>query len=203
MSARRRCEYPNVKFIVYHSAYDLATREGPYDPNGTGVDRLVRTVEDHGLKGQNVYAEMGSAWALAMLNAEQAQHYVGKLLKHTWARTTLVWGSECLWFGSPQPQIEAFRALQISTEFQERYGYPELTPEIKAKVFGLNAAKLYGIDPDEVRCTLDTNKLMLAKRHLDAEVGDRRWAFQGIFGPRTRREFVSLQKWRHFLGVPA
>ncbi len=194
--------YPEVDFIVYHSAYELGATEGPYDPNGLGVDRLIKTVEEHDLKGKNVYAEMGSAWVLSMNNAEVAQHYVGKLLKHL-GEDNLLWGSECLWFGSPQPQIEAFRALEISEEFQDRYGYPALTPEIKAKVFGLNGAKLYGIDPDEVRCTLDTDQLMLAKNRLDAEVGGRRWAFQEIFGPRTRREFVRLQKWREFLGTPA
>jgi hypothetical protein len=38
---------------------------------------------------------------------------------------------------------------------------------------------------------------------MDAELGDRRWAFQQPNGPRTRREFIALQKWRRFLGVPA
>ncbi len=194
--------YPEVNFVVYHSAYELTFTEGPYDPAGLGVDRLVKTVEEHGLKGKNVYAEMGSAWALAMGNAEIAQHYVGKMLKHV-GEDNLLWGSECLWFGSPQPQIEAFRALEISQEFQDRYGYPALTPGIKAKVLGLNGAKLYGIDPEEVRCTLDTDQLMLAKNQLDSEIGGRRWSFQELFGPRTRREFVRLQKWREFLGTPA
>jgi len=191
-----------VSFIVYHSAFETGIREGPYEPGGGGVDRLIRTVEDHGLKGKNVYAEMGSAWALASLDAMQAQHYVGKLLKHL-GEDNLVWGSECVWFGSPQNQIEAFRALQISEELQEQYGYPALTPEIKAKVFGLNSARLYGINPDETRCTLDTSKLGRLKLAMDAELGDRRWAFQQPNGPRTRREFLRLQEWRRFQKVPA
>jgi hypothetical protein len=195
--------FPNVNFIIYHSAIDPAAQaEGPYDPNNGGVDRLIRTVEEHGLKGKNVFAEMGSAWALVMNNSIAAQHYVGKLLKHL-GEDNVLWGSECVWFGSPQPQIEAFRALEISVELQETYGYPALTPEIKAKVFGLSGARLYGIDPHETRCTLDTNMLMLAKRQLDAELGDRRWAFQKPFGPRTRREFAKLQKWRDFIAKPA
>jgi hypothetical protein len=192
-----------VNFIIYHSAIDPAAQaEGPYDPNNGGVDRLIRTVEEHGLKGKNVFAEMGSAWALVMNNSVAAQHYVGKLLKHL-GEDNVLWGSECVWFGSPQPQIEAFRSLEISEEFQETYGYPALTPEIKAKVFGLSGARLYGIDPHETRCTLDTNALMLAKQQLDAELGDRRWAFQKPFGPRTRREFAKLQKWRDFIAKPA
>jgi len=194
--------HPDVNFVVYHSAYESSNLEGPYDPSGPGVDRLVKTVIENDLRGQNVYAEMGSAWFLASLNATGAQHYVGKLLLHL-GEDNLLWGSECVWFGSPQRQIEAFRTLEISEELQEQYGYPALTDEIKAKVFGLNAARIYGIDVEEVRCTLDTNQLQLAKNELDATFGERRWAFEEAGGPRTRREFLSLQRWRHFLGVPA
>jgi predicted TIM-barrel fold metal-dependent hydrolase len=192
--------YPEVNFVVYHSAFE--TQEGPYDPNGGGVNRLVRTVEDHGLKGKNVYAEMGSAWALVMGDAVQAQHYIGKLLKHV-GEDNILWGSECVWFGSPQPQIEAFRMLKISQQFQEEFGYPELTDERKRKILGLNAANIYRIDPQATRCTLDTTKLSKLKLALDAEFGDRRWAFQQPGGPQTRSEFLRLQKWRQFIKAPA
>jgi predicted TIM-barrel fold metal-dependent hydrolase len=194
--------HPDVNFVVYHSAFETGVRVGPYDPNGGGVDRLVRTVEDHGLKGKNVYAELGSAWLLASGDSLQAQHLIGKLMKHL-GEDNVLWGSECVWFGSPQRQIESFRMLEISQELQEQHGYPALTPERKAKIFGLNAARIYGIDPDAVRCSLDTNQLQLAKAELDATFGERRWAFEQPNGPRTRREFIALQKWRQFLGVPA
>jgi hypothetical protein len=111
-----------------------------------------------------------------------------------------VWGSECLWFGSPQPQIEAFRTLQISPELREQYGYPELTAEIKAKIFGLNAVRIYGIDPAAVRCTIDESKLGRARAELDAALGTRRWAFQQPLGPRTRRDFMALQRFRKATG---
>ncbi|MEW6272635.1 MAG: amidohydrolase family protein [Thermodesulfobacteriota bacterium] len=194
--------YPQVNFVVYHSAFEAQNREGPYDPNGLGVDRLCRTVEEHGLKGKNVYAELGSAWVLSMRNAEGAQHLIGKLVKYL-GEDNVLWGSECIWFGSPQPQIEFFRALEISPELQEQYGYPELTSDIKQKIFGLNAARIYGIDPDAVRCTIDESKLGRARRELDVALGTRRWAFQQPQGPRTRREFMALARWRQFLNRPA
>jgi hypothetical protein len=53
----------------------------------------------------------------------------------------------------------AFRAFQISAEFQERYGYPALTDALKAKVLGLNAARLWGVDPDATRCELTADML--------------------------------------------
>lgn len=195
-------KHPDVTFIIYHSGYENGHWEGPYDPDGGGVNRLIRTVLDHDLAGKNVYAEMGSAWYLASLNTVSAQHYVGKVLKYL-GEDHLLWGSECLWFGSPQPQIEEFRNLEISEEFQETYGYPALTKEIKEKILGRSAARLYGVDPDEARCTVDQGLLRTARADLDGELGGRRWAMQPLPGPRTRREFIQLTKWREFLKVPA
>jgi predicted TIM-barrel fold metal-dependent hydrolase len=205
-------KWPGVTFIIYHSAFESEAASnaegslvGPYDPdeaNPLGVNRLVRTVEANNLRGQNVYAEMGSAWLLAMSDAVSAQHYVGKLLKHL-GEDHLVFGSECVWFNSPQPQIEALRTFQISKEFQDLYGYPEITPEIRANIFGLSAAKLYDIDPLETRHKIRENELALLRNELDGEIGSRRWMFQPLGGPRTRREFFNLQRWRKFLGTPA
>ena len=41
-----------------------------------------------------------------------------------------------------------------ATEFQERFGYPALTDAVKRKVFGLNAAQLFDLDPEATRCAL-------------------------------------------------
>ena len=56
----------------------------------------------------------------------------------------IVFGSDSVWYGSPQWQIEAFWRFQIPEEMRKKYGYPELT-EAKRKILGLNSAKLYGI----------------------------------------------------------
>ena len=44
----------------------------------------------------------------------------------------VLWGTDSLWDGSPQDQIQAFRAFEISAELQERHGYPALTADLKA-----------------------------------------------------------------------
>ncbi|MDD9966881.1 MAG: amidohydrolase family protein [Myxococcales bacterium] len=187
-------KFPDATFIIYHSAYNSGTAEGPYDPDGGGVDRLVKTVEENGLKSKNVYAEMGSAWLLASGNPMTAQHYVGKVLKHI-GHDRMLWGSECVWFGSPQRQIEAFRTFTISEELQEMHGYPELTPEIKAGIFGLNAARLYCVDPNVCRYQVDQDMLAQRKRNVDGEFGARRWAFEQP-AIRTRRQFINLRRER-------
>jgi predicted TIM-barrel fold metal-dependent hydrolase len=187
--------YPDTAFVVYHSAIELdASGEGVYNPMNTqGTDRLCRAVDQNGLKGQNVYAELGSCWAQVMNAPEKAQHVIGKLLKYV-GPDNVVWGSECVWLGSPQPQIEAFRMFQISKDFQDMYGYPEITPEIRAKIFGLNAAKIYKVNPDEARCAIKQTKLAQLKEIMDGELGPRRWAFARQGGPRTRREFWNLAR---------
>ena len=40
---------PDIRFLVYHSGYDTGDAEGPYDPDGNGVDRLVRSVAEAGI----------------------------------------------------------------------------------------------------------------------------------------------------------
>jgi predicted TIM-barrel fold metal-dependent hydrolase len=145
-------KYPDMNFIVYHSGIEADRAEGAYDPKAErGVDTLIRSLEENGVApNSNVYAEIGSTWRLVMAKPDQAAHTLGKLIKHVGAKRVL-WGSDSIWYGSPQDQIQAFRAFQISKEFQDKHGYPALTPEIKADIFGLNAAPIYGVDLATVR----------------------------------------------------
>jgi hypothetical protein len=57
----------------------------------------------------------------------------------------IVFGSDSVWYGSPQWQIEALWRFQIPEELRAKYGYPELTEQAKRKILGLTSAKLYGI----------------------------------------------------------
>ncbi len=80
----------------------------------------------------------------------------------------------------------AFRAFQISDEFQERYGYPKLTDEIRAKIFGLNGADAYELSPDTVREYTQVDSVQKAKE----EYVERRDPSYLTYGPKTRREFM-------------
>ena len=81
----------------------------------------------------------------------------------------MLWGTDSIWYGSPQDQIQAFRAFEISSEFQERYGYPALTHERKAKILGLNAARVYGIEPKTTRCEFTRRDLEEIRRQIGAK----------------------------------
>ena len=101
----------------------------------------------------NVYAELGTIFASSVVTFPTVcAHLMGILFKYLGA-DRIVWGTDSIWYGSPQWQIEAFWRLQIPEEFRGRYGYPEITPEMKRKVLGLNSARLYGLSPDVTRYT--------------------------------------------------
>jgi hypothetical protein len=85
----------------------------------------------------------------------------------------VLWGTDSIWYGSPQDQIQAFRAFEISAEFQERYGYPKLTKELKAKVLGGNGARVYGVDPITAKCSFTRADLDLARRQRTAAASAR------------------------------
>jgi hypothetical protein len=157
-------KHPDITFVVYHSGYESGNAEGPYDPSlpegeQKGVDRLLASLDRAGIAaGANVYAELGSTWRMVMGDPDQAAHTLGKLLKRL-GPDRVLWGTDSIWYGSPQDQIEAFRAFEISVEAQEKYGYPALTPEVKAKIFGGNAAALHKIEVPSTRCTITRDQL--------------------------------------------
>ncbi len=180
---------PEATFLVYHAGYDPDHAEGPYDAESArGVDTLIRGLQSSGVgKDGNVYAELGSTWRELMKKPDQAAHVLGKLLLHL-GEDRILWGTDAIWYGSPQDQIQAFRSFQISAELREKHGYPELTPAIKAKIFGLNAARVYGVDPQEVRKAIATDPIGRAR----AEYRNDPSPSFATYGPRTRRELAAL-----------
>jgi hypothetical protein len=184
-------KYPDMNFIVYHSGIEADRPEGAYDAKAErGVDTLIRSLQENGIApNANVYAEIGSTWRLVMAKPEQAAHTLGKLIKHVGAKRVL-WGSDSIWYGSPQDQIQAFRAFQISKEFQDKFGYAALTPEIKADIFGLNAAPLYGVDLATVRKRTSLDPLGRMKAQYREEPMP---TFETL-GPRDAAEWRRFQK---------
>ena len=185
--------FPDVNFLVYHSGFVPGQPEGPYDPaRGEGVDELIRSVEANGVaRNANVYAELGSTWRYNMRDPNSAAHIIGKLVKYIGEKNVLC-GSDCIWYGSPQDQMQALRTFQISNEYQDKYGYAKITPELRAQIFGLNAAAVYSVELGEVLRTAQTDPIA-QRREAYREDPDPH--FQ-TFGPKTRSEFLSNLKAR-------
>lgn len=186
-------QFPDVDFIIYHSGFVPGRPEGPYQAAGDvdGIDTLVRSLQDNEVPpNSNVYAELGSTWRFLMRDSDSAAHGLGKLLKYV-GEDNVLWGTDSIWYGSPQDQIQAFRTFQISEALREAHGYPAITAELRAKVFGLNATRPYKISAEEVqiRAGRDTISRKRAEylQHPDPSFL--------TYGPRTRREFLNLLGW--------
>jgi uncharacterized protein len=185
--------FPDVSFIVYHSGFVAGNPERAYTGRGAndGIDTLVRSLVENDVKpNSNVYAELGSTWRFLMRDPTGAAHALGKLVKYC-GENNVLWGTDSIWYGSPQDQIQAFRTFQIAPELRAMYSYPELTRGLRAKIFGLNATRPYAISADEV------------KKHTRGDrVAEERRAYREhpephylTYGPRTRREFLNLLHW--------
>jgi predicted TIM-barrel fold metal-dependent hydrolase len=181
----------DANIVVYHSGFETDTVEGPYTraTANVGVNRLITSMRGAGIgPNENVYAEIGSTWWYTFRYPSQAAHVLGKLLKYV-GQDNVLWGTDCLFYGSPQPLIQAMRAFQISPEFQERYGYPELTKDIKAKILGGNGARLYAIDPITSKCEFTRKELEQIRRRLPGR--------NGGLGPRTKASADAVRAHQH------
>lgn len=188
--------FPDMTFLCYHSGWDGKVREDhpfdPSDPNPRGIDRLIKGVLDHGARS-NVYAELGSTWRNLMTKPEEAAHALGKLLKYL-GPDKIVWGTDALFTGTPQEQIVAFRAFAIPEKLREQHGYPALCAETKRKILGLNAAKVYGVDPNAVVDKISGDEISQFKLAAADDPRSVPLPGQKSYGPRTRREFINMMR---------
>ena len=184
--------YPDVNFLIYHSGFVTGKTEGPYDaPRTDGIDALVTSLRENNVKpGSNVYAELGSTWRFLMRDPDAAAHALGKLFKHV-GEDNVLWGTDSIWYGSPQDQIQAFRTFQISDALAAKHGYSKITPALRAKVFGRNALAVYKIPADVLKKHLAADKVA-RERLVYRERPDPAFV---TYGPKTRREFLALKAW--------
>ena len=136
--------FPDVNFLIYHSGFVAGQPEGPYDASAHRRHRRAgaRACVENGVKpGSNVYAELGSTWRFLMRDPDAAAHVLGKLLKYV-GEDNVLWGTDSIWYGSPQDQIQAFRTFQIARRARaSSTAIPKITPALRAKVFGRNALR--------------------------------------------------------------
>ena len=184
--------FPDMQFVVFHGGWLPGHREGPYDAgNPIGIDRLLAALDHHGVaQNDNVWVDLGTLWRRVLSDPTQAAHVLGKLLSRV-GEDRILWGTDSIWYGSPQAQIMALRAFSISAAFQQGYGYPALTDAVKRKILGLNAARLFGLDPVATRCKLDADRLAAA------QAGALALRLDGVLpspwtanGPTTRRQML-------------
>jgi predicted TIM-barrel fold metal-dependent hydrolase len=178
-------DHPDLSFIIYHSALQHGPGEAEFrrkfDP-ATGDfawHDVLMDIKRRNPQINNVYPEIGSSFGLlAVGHPVMCQHLIGRNIQ-VYGADHVIWGTDCLWWGSPQWVIEAFKRFQISDELCEKFGYQKLTKEDKAKIFGLNAAEIYGIDPQAQRTLLPKDTVEKLKTAYLDQGGQRENAAYG------------------------
>jgi predicted TIM-barrel fold metal-dependent hydrolase len=158
-------DFPNLNFVLYHSGFIGVGRlklEEARKGEIPWTSEFCRMKQKHP-KLSNIYMELGSTFAqLVITEPIICAHLIGQILK-AFGRNALIWGTDSIWSGTPQWQIEAFRRFQIPESLQGLHGYPALSKEMKAKVFGLNASTLFGVDVKALRNELPNDYLSKMK----------------------------------------
>jgi predicted TIM-barrel fold metal-dependent hydrolase len=228
---------PGVRFMIYHSGYDIfnyngvpvgGKPEGPYagdanvDSSNRTVDSFIKSLRENHYDAShfvkpgktfgnvpNVWAELGSVWRDQMSNPDGAAHLLGKLITHVGPKR-IAWGTDSLWYGSPQKEIVALRKLQFTDKAKEFYNLPygldgdvedptkpAPTPArtIRNGILGRNAAAAYNIDADARRNAIHCDRVNgLRKSDYIKDVGGGHelapMASNKVNGARTRREVL-------------
>ena len=147
-------DWPEFNFIIYHAAWAplfygqqslRALREGRLLDGVPDVQWITRMAQQCAHL-PNVYAELGTTFAATVTTFPTAcAHILGQLLKY-WGPERIVFGSDSLWYGAPQWQIEALWRFQIPEAMAVKYGYPRLDEQVRRKILGVNSARLYKLD---------------------------------------------------------
>ena len=149
-------DWPMLNFIIYHSGYRFPGGGTPeqalaqFEQTGRveWVTELAEIPDKFGVT--NVYGDLGQVFATTTVSQPRlCAAIMGTLVKGLRA-DHVVWGSDAVWTGAPQWQIEGLRRLEIPEDMRRKFGYAPLgsaTGPVKSAIFGDNSARLYGIEP--------------------------------------------------------
>ena len=174
-------DWPKINFVIYHAAL-RPFLEKPDDALA-GFEKsgriqwatdLAEIPAKYGVK--NVYGELGTAFAnSAVANPRFAAAFVGTLVRGLGADHVL-WGTDSLWYGSPQWQIEAMRRLEIPADMQKEHGFAPLGAadgRVKTRIFSRNSARLYRLDMRAAQGAITGDKVAAIKAEYVAQGGMR------------------------------
>jgi predicted TIM-barrel fold metal-dependent hydrolase len=147
-------DWPQMTFVVYHSALrpflelpDQAWAEFEASGRIKWATDLAEIPEKFGVS--NVYAELGTSFAnSAVAHPKFSAALIGTLVKGL-GTDHVLWGTDSVWYGSPQWQIEALRRLEIPEDMRKKYGFPALgdaNSATKQMILGTNSARLYRLN---------------------------------------------------------
>jgi predicted TIM-barrel fold metal-dependent hydrolase len=184
--AKAAKDWPQLNFIVYHAAYRLDDARWAldrFDRSGRidWVSDLAEIPAKHGVT--NVYADLGQIFAHTLVAQPRlCAAIMGQLVKGL-GGDHVCWGTDAVWTGSPQWQIEGLRRLEIPEDMQKAHGFSPLgaaNGPVKAAILGGNNARLYGITPTIAATETANDRFAAIKRDYVSGGGarsNRRYGF--------------------------
>jgi uncharacterized protein len=154
-------DFPDIDFLVYHAGL-----LGVVAANASGgvpwtTEFCAMKKKEPGLR--NIYMELGSTFGqLVTTNPAACAHLLGQVID-AFGADHVLWGTDSIWYGTPQWQIEAFRRFEIPPALLEKHGYAPLTRSVKEQIFGLNAARVFGVDASAKRHEIPNDYLSRMK----------------------------------------
>ncbi len=153
-------DWPGLNFIIFHSALRPFAGVSPeFEMNEFEASGRIRWTSDlieiaREIGVGNIFAELGTSFAsTAVTHPRFCAAFVGSLVNGLGVDHVL-WGTDSVWFGSPQWQIQAFRRLEIPDDmFAKRRWTTRLggsAGHVKNQIFGLNAARLFGLTEEQL-----------------------------------------------------
>jgi predicted TIM-barrel fold metal-dependent hydrolase len=168
-------DWPQLNFVIYHSAYrhvggDPKVARAEFERTGriSWTSDLADIPAEYGVS--NVYGDVGQLFATTLVaEPNVCAALMGILIKGLGA-DHVVWGTDALWTGSPQWQIEGLRRLEIPEEMRKKHGFAELGAAdgpVKSQIFGLNNAKLYNIQPRRAMLDIKGDRITALKEEYE------------------------------------
>jgi len=150
-------DFPDFNFLIYHSALKSVEAALPAAQSDFRSTTYVPWVSDlcrarkENAHMTNVYMELGSTFGMMAVTHPKLCAHVLEMILDAFGDDRVLWGTDSIWWGSPQWQIEALRRLEMPEDLMTRFGWKPLTTDVKRKIFGMNAARVYKVDPGAVR----------------------------------------------------
>ena len=182
-------DWPQISFVIYHAALrafleDPADELARFERDGYihWVSDLAAIPRSAGVS--NVYADLGTCFAMCAVTSPRfCAAMLGTLVKGLGA-DHVFWGTDSVWYGSPQWQIEAFRRLEIPEDMQRKHGFAPLGPAdgpVKNAILGGNGARHYKV---EQRTDFDGDGIGKIKTAYLGDGQDRSLAAYGYVVPK-------------------
>ena len=150
-------DFPDLNFIMYHSGFKWFGEALPAAETNFEKESYVPWVSDlceYRKKNShmtNVYMELGTTFGSTVITHPLLCAHILGMIIDAFGADHVLWGTDSIWWGTPQWQIEALRRLRMPESLINRFGYKPLTTEVKRQIFGLNGARVYGFDAEAKR----------------------------------------------------